>query len=110
MGGSEAATCPEKVAYSKASTVSPDPTGERRTPECIVRTPKGGSKPPDIQSGPPRLVPDLHVCKPDPWNGIRTPLYGVWVAHSGVPRSQDRTYTGLGQDPDGGPVPTRVQA
>jgi hypothetical protein len=27
----------------------------------------------DIQSGPPRLVQDLHVCKPDPWNGIWTP-------------------------------------
>jgi hypothetical protein len=27
----------------------------------------------DIQSGPPRLVQDLHVYKPDPWNGIRTP-------------------------------------
>jgi hypothetical protein len=27
----------------------------------------------DIQSGLPRLVQDLHVCKPDPWNGIRTP-------------------------------------
>ena len=52
-----------------------------------------------MQSGPQRLVPDLHVCKPDPWNGIRTPLYGVRVTHSGVPRSQDGTYTGLGQDP-----------
>jgi hypothetical protein len=30
----------------------------------------------DIQSGPPRLVQDLHVCKPDPWNGIRTPRMG----------------------------------
>jgi hypothetical protein len=27
----------------------------------------------DIQSGPPRLVQDHHVCKPDPYNGIRTP-------------------------------------
>jgi hypothetical protein len=25
----------------------------------------------DIQSEPPRLVQDLHVCKPNPWNGIR---------------------------------------
>jgi hypothetical protein len=32
-----------------------------------------GAGPLDIQSGPPRLVQDLHVCKPDPWNGIRTP-------------------------------------
>jgi hypothetical protein len=26
----------------------------------------------------------LHMCKPDPWNGIQTPLYWVWAAHSGV--------------------------
>jgi hypothetical protein len=62
MGGSKAATCPEKVIYSKASTVVRTPTGERRTPGYTVRT--------------PRLVLDLHVCKPDPWNGIRTPP--VW--------------------------------
>jgi hypothetical protein len=30
----------------------------------------------DIQSGPPRLVQDLDVCKPNPWNGIRTPRMG----------------------------------
>jgi hypothetical protein len=32
-----------------------------------------GAGPLDIQSRPPKLVQDLHVCKPDPWNGIRTP-------------------------------------
>jgi hypothetical protein len=65
----------------------------------------------DIQSGPPRLVQDLHVCNPDPWNGIRTPpppRYGVRAAHNGVPRTQDRTYSGLEQDPGGGPVSTHV--
>jgi hypothetical protein len=73
--------CLEKMIYSKASTV--------------VQTPRVGPGPPYIQSGPPRLVPDLHVGKLDPWNGIRTPLYGVRVTHSGVPRSQVGTYTGL---------------
>jgi hypothetical protein len=34
------------------------------------------ARPPDIQSGPLRLVPDLHVCKLDPCNGIRTPCMG----------------------------------
>jgi hypothetical protein len=63
----------------------------------------------DIRSGPLRLVQDLHVCKLDPWNRIRTPLYGVWAAHNGVPRFQDRTYLGLEQDPGGGPVPTHVR-
>jgi hypothetical protein len=67
------------------------------------------ARPLDIQSGPPRLVQDRHVCKPDPWNGIRTLTYGVQAAHNGVPRSQDRTYMGLEQDPGGGPVPTCVQ-
>jgi hypothetical protein len=63
----------------------------------------------DIQYRPPGLVQDLHVCKPDPWNGIRTPPYGVRATHNGVPRSQDRTYSGLVQDPGGGPVPTRAR-
>jgi hypothetical protein len=30
----------------------------------------------DIQSGPPRLVQDLHVYKPDPWDEIRTTRMG----------------------------------
>jgi hypothetical protein len=38
--------------------------------------PRESARPPDIQSGPPWLVPDLHVCKPDPWNGSWTPP--VW--------------------------------
>jgi hypothetical protein len=63
----------------------------------------------DIQSGPPILVQDLHVCKLDPWNGIQSPSYGVRAAHNGVPRFQDRTYSCLDQDLGGGPVPTRVQ-
>jgi hypothetical protein len=49
------------------------------------------------------------MCEPDPWNGIRTPLYRVRATHSGVPEFQDRTYPGRNQDPGGGPVPTRVQ-
>jgi hypothetical protein len=83
VGGSGAATWLENVIYSKASTVIRTPTGERRTPGYAVRTPRVGPGPPDIQSGPPRLVPDLHVCKLDPWNGIRTPLYGVRVPTGG---------------------------
>jgi hypothetical protein len=63
----------------------------------------------DMQSEPPSLVQDRHVCKPDPWNGIRTLPYGVRATHNRVPRSQDRTYTSIEQDLGGGPVPTRVQ-
>jgi hypothetical protein len=98
MGGSRAATCPEKVMYSKASTVSPDPHGRApdpwinssdlqgwsRTSTCARRTPRMGSGPP-----------------PPPW--------GVRIAHNGIPRFQDRTYSGLEQDPSEGSVPTHVQ-
>jgi hypothetical protein len=68
-----------------------------------------GTGPLYIRYGPSSLVQDLHVCEPDPWNRIWTPLYGVRAAHSGVPGFQGRTYPGLNQDPGGGPVPTRVQ-
>jgi hypothetical protein len=46
MGGSEAATCLEKVIYSMASTVVRTPTEERRTPVYTVRTPMVGPGPP----------------------------------------------------------------
>jgi hypothetical protein len=58
MGGSGAATCPEKVMYSKASTVSPDPMGERRTLGYTVRTSKVGLGPPRVQAGPLEWDPD----------------------------------------------------
>jgi hypothetical protein len=97
MGGSGAATCPEKVICSKTSTVSSDPHEKvldpwiyspdlqvwSRTPTCMDWTPR-------IGSGPP-------------------PPYGVRAAQSRVPRFQDRTHPGLNQGPSGGPVPTRVQ-
>jgi hypothetical protein len=50
-----------------------------------------------IQSGPPGMVQDLHVGKPDPLGGIRTPLCGVRAAHSRVPRFWDREHLGLNQ-------------
>jgi hypothetical protein len=43
------------------------------------------------------MVQDLHVSKPDPSDGIRTPLCGVRAAHSMVPRFWDREYPGLNQ-------------
>jgi hypothetical protein len=57
VGGSGAATWPEKVMYSKASTVSPDPHGRLPDPRIYGL---------DLQVGP------------------GTPR--VWTAHSGVPR------------------------
>jgi hypothetical protein len=35
-------------------------------------------EPLDIQSGPLRLVQDLYVCKPDPYNGFGPPPPPVW--------------------------------
>jgi hypothetical protein len=51
-GGSEAATCPEEVIYSKASSVGPDPPGQCRTPVCATRTSGYGQGPPREQTGP----------------------------------------------------------
>jgi hypothetical protein len=95
IGGSGAATCPEKLIYSKTSTVSPDLHGKvsdpwiyslvlqvwSRTPTCTDRTPGMRSEPP----------------------------YGVRAAHSRVPRFQDRTRPGFNQGLGGGPVSTRVR-
>jgi hypothetical protein len=73
MGGSGAATCldtcPGKVIYPKASTVSPDLHGKvpnpwicspdlqvwSRTPTCTDRTPRMGSRPPRMGSGLPTV-------------------------------------------------------
>jgi hypothetical protein len=95
MGGSGAATCPERVTYSEASTVSPDPMGKCRTPVYTVQASKFGPRPPRVRTGPLEWDPN--------------PPYGVWAAHSGVPGFQDRTYLGLNQDPGGGLELTRVQ-
>ena len=58
MGESGAATCPEKVIYSKASTVSLDPHGRVSDP---YRTPVY-----TVQASKFNLAQDLHVCESDP--------------------------------------------
>jgi hypothetical protein len=63
----------------------------------------------DIQSGPPRLVQNLLRVQAGPLEWDPDPPYGVCAAHNGVPRSHDRTYSGLEQDPGGGPVATCVR-
>jgi hypothetical protein len=68
---------------------------ECRTPGYKVQTSKVGPGPPRVQVGPLEWDPD--------------PSYEVRAAHNGVPRSQDRTYSGLEQDSGGGPVPTRIR-
>jgi hypothetical protein len=74
-GGSGAATCPEKVIYPKASTVSPEPHGRvpdpwiyspdhqgwSRTSTCASRTPGMGSGPPPPVWGPGRPQWDPNV-------------------------------------------------
>jgi hypothetical protein len=95
MDGSGTTTCPEKVIYSKVSTVSLDPHGRVLDPwiyspnfQVSTRTPTCTDRTPGMGFGPPV------------W---------VWAAHSRVPRSQDRTHPVLNQGPGGGPVPTRVR-
>jgi hypothetical protein len=97
MGGPETATCPEKVIYSKTSTVSPYLHGKVSDPwiyspdlQVWSRTPPCTDQTPGMGSGPP------------------PPPYGVWAAHSRVPRFQDRTRPGFNQGLGGGPVLTRV--
>jgi hypothetical protein len=87
MGGSGAATCPEKVTYSEASPVSPDHHGDVPDPVYTVRASKFGPGPPRVRTGPLEWDPDR--------------LYGVQATHSGVPGFQDRAYPGLNQDPVG---------
>jgi hypothetical protein len=73
--------------------------------------PQESAEPLDVWSRPQRLVQDLHVttcASRTPGMESEPPRYGIQAAHNGVPRSQDREYTGLEQDPGRGPVPTRV--
>jgi hypothetical protein len=72
--GSGAATCPEKVIYSKASTVSSDPHGKVPDPWIYSLDLQVGPGPPRVRTGPLELDPNP------------PPRYGVWAAHSMVPR------------------------
>jgi hypothetical protein len=76
-----AATCSEKVIYSKASTVSPDPHGKVPDHWIYSLDLQVGPGPPRVRIGPLELDPN--------------PLYGVQAGHSRVLRFQDRTYPGL---------------
>jgi hypothetical protein len=62
----------------------------------------------DIQFRPLSLVQDPTCTDQTPRMGSGPLPYGVWAAHSRVPRFQDRTHPDLNQGPGGGPVPTRV--
>jgi hypothetical protein len=88
MGESGAATCPEKVIYSKASTVGSDP-------------PRKSAGPPNIQSGPPRLVLDPGIYNPDPQGWSWTSTCASWTPGmgSGPPRMGSGSPTGGSQGP-----------
>jgi hypothetical protein len=83
VDSSGAATWPEKVIYSKASSVSPDPHGRVSSPAYTIRASGYGPEPPREQTGPLGWDPD--------------PLCGVRAAHSRVLRFWDREYPGLNQ-------------
>jgi hypothetical protein len=75
MGGSRAATWPEKVIHSKVVVVNPDPHGKVLEPRIYS--------------------PDLQDWSRTPTCTDRTPPYGVRTAHSRVLRFQDKTHPGL---------------
>jgi hypothetical protein len=77
VDGSGAATWPEKMIYSKVSTVSPDPHGKVLDP-CIYR-------------------PGLRVRSRTPTGANRTPPCGVRAAHGSVRGFWDRECPGLNQ-------------
>jgi hypothetical protein len=52
-------------------------------------------------TGPLGKVQDPRRRKPDPWDGSRTPLRGVWATHSRVPGFWDKEYLGLHQGQSG---------
>jgi hypothetical protein len=65
MGGSGAATCPERVTYSEASPVSLDPRG--KVPDPCIYSPglQVGPGPPRVRTGPLEWDPDPPVWGPD---------------------------------------------
>jgi hypothetical protein len=54
-----------------------------------------------MQTGPLGKVQDLHGCRPDPSDVVRTPLRGVRATHDGVPGFWDKEYLGLDKDQEG---------
>jgi hypothetical protein len=90
MGGSRA---PEKVIYSKASTVSPAPMGKCRTPGYTVRTSKFGPghprvrtrllewdpDPPRMGSGPPTV--GFQGSRTEHTRALIRAQAGVWCRH-----------------------------
>jgi hypothetical protein len=89
MGEFEATTCPEKVIYSKASTVVRIPARERRTSGYAVQTPKGGPGPPRVQAGP--LEWDLD---PSVW-GLGRPQWGFQGPRTEHARALNWTQAGV---------------
>jgi hypothetical protein len=65
--------CPEKVIYSKASTVGQDPHGRAPDPWICSPDPQGWSRTATCTSQTPRM-------------GSGPLPYGVRAAHNGVPR------------------------
>jgi hypothetical protein len=88
MGGSGAATCPDKVTYSEASPVSPDPMGRCRTPVYTVWASKFGPGPPRVRTGP--LEWD-----PDPCMGSGPPTVGSQGSRTEHTRALIRTQAGV---------------
>jgi hypothetical protein len=66
---------PEKVIYSKASTVSPDPHGKVLGPWIYSPDLQVGQGPPRVRTGPLEWDPDPPIWGPDsPQRGPKTLL------------------------------------
>jgi hypothetical protein len=63
--------------------------------------PSGSVGPLYMQTGPPGKAQDLHGCKLDPLDGVRTPLRGVRATHGRVPGFWDKEYLDLNQSQAG---------
>jgi hypothetical protein len=89
MGRSEATTCLEKVAYSKASTVSPDPHRRASDPRIYSPIPKVGPEPPRVRVGPLEWDPD------PPRMGSGPPTVGSQGPRTEHTRALNRTQAGV---------------
>jgi hypothetical protein len=104
MGGSGAVTCPEKVIYSKASTVSPDPHGRASDHGIYNPDLQGWSRTPRVQAGP--LEWDLDP--PPPRMGSGPPTMGSQASRTEHARAWNKTQAGVRCRHVSRPGPVRI--
>jgi hypothetical protein len=91
MGGSSAAMCPEKVAYSEASPVNSDPHGKVSDPVYTVRVSKFGPGPPTSMCA--NRTPGMGSIPP--CAGSEPPTVGSQGSRTEHTRALNRTQAGV---------------